>query len=67
MTEYEVTMTVRVQCASIEDVPGFLLEAMSDHDEWPIQVRNLDDPDAPLDEIWMDKTTGLIAHGEEEE
>lgn len=58
MTEYEVTITIRVQGASMDDVPGLVLEAMSDHDHWPVYVKPLDS-DEPADEIWMDKNTGL--------
>jgi hypothetical protein len=60
MHEYEVTLTVRVQGASIEDVPGLLLEAMADHDHWPVYVTPLDGDESP-DEIWVDKNTGLRA------
>ena len=59
MNEYEVTFTVRVQGDGLDDVPALMLEAMSDHDVWPVTVQNLDDPSAQPVEIWMDKNTGL--------
>lgn len=58
LIEYEVTITVRVQGSSMADVPGLVLEAMSDHDNWPIYVTPLEGTEAPT-EIWMDHTTGL--------
>lgn len=66
MTEYEVTITIRVQGASMDDVPGLVLEAMGDHDHWPVYVKPLDS-DEPADEIWIDKTTGLRWHPDEED
>lgn len=58
LTEYEVTLTVRVQGASLADVPGLLLEALSDHDVFPVYVTPLEGDERP-DEIWVDRTTGL--------
>lgn len=58
MHEYEVRLTVRVQGASMADVPGLLLEALGDHDVFPVYVTPLDGDERP-DEIWVDRTTGL--------
>lgn len=58
LTEYEVRLTVRVQGQSMADVPGLLLEALADHDVFPVYVTPLDSAERP-DEIWVDRTTGL--------
>lgn len=58
LTEYEVTLTVRVQGQSMADVPGLLLEALGDHDVFPVYVRPLEGDERP-DELWVDRTTGL--------
>lgn len=56
--EYEVVITIRVQGASMADVPGLVLEAWGDHDVFPAYVTPLDGDERP-DEIWIDKNTGL--------
>jgi hypothetical protein len=60
LTEYEVTITVRVQGASMDDVPGLVMEAMKEHDNWPMYVTPLEGDETPT-EIWVDSTTGLRA------
>jgi hypothetical protein len=62
MNEYEAVITIRIQGESIDDVPSLVLEAMGDHDNWPVIVRSLDG-DEPEQEIWMDKNTGLRVDG----
>lgn len=58
LIEYEVTLTVRVQGSCLDDVPGLLLEALGDHDVFPVYVTPLEGDERP-DEIWVDRTTGL--------
>ena len=44
--EYEVTLRVRIQCTGTgtpEDIVTETIEALSMHDQWPVEVLNLDD------------------------
>lgn len=66
LIDYEVTLTVLVQGSCMDDVPGLLLEALGDHDVFPVYVTPLEGDERP-DEIWVDRTTGLRWHATEAE
>lgn len=64
LIDYDVVLRVRVQGQSLDDVPALVMEALGDHDVWPVEVYNLDTGDDAV-VVEFDKNTCKIQEGDE--
>lgn len=64
LVEYEVVVRVRVQGDSMDDIGGLVIDALGEHDEWPVEVYEPETGEQ-LAVLVFDKNTGKVTVGPE--